>query len=311
MKFFKSISKSLTRGLEKTSDVLNKDLGELFTTKPLDDEMLEALEDSLIMADLGPTAAFELSEELRRDRFGKELSAEEVRTFIAEKLALRLEGASASEFEPKDKPHVILVVGVNGSGKTTSMGKIAHHLSKEYSVQMAAGDTFRAAAVEQLLVWGERANIPVFSKGQGADSAAVAYEAYDKARKDNADILMIDTAGRLHNKSDLMAELAKMRRVISKQNEDAPHDTWLVLDATTGQNALAQAEAFNEITPLTGLIVTKLDGTAKAGIILPLWEKFKLPIVAIGVGEKLEDLQSFDAKSYAQNLLGVYKDENE
>lgn len=308
MKFFKSISASLTKGLQKTSDVLNKDITELFTTKPLDDEMLEALEDSLIIADLGPKAAMELTSELRRDRFGKELSADDVRAFIADNLAKRLEGANAPEFEPKSKPHVILVVGVNGSGKTTSMGKIAHFLSKDYKVQMAAGDTFRAAAVEQLLVWGERAGIPVFSKGPGADSGAVAYEAYDKARKDNADILMIDTAGRLHNKSDLMAELAKMRRVIQKQDEHAPHDTWLVLDATTGQNALAQAQAFNEITPLTGLIVTKLDGTAKAGIILPLWEQFKLPIVAIGVGEKLEDLQEFNAQSYAKNLLGVYKD---
>ncbi len=308
MKFFKSISSSLTKGLQKTSDVLNKDLGELFTTKPLDEDMLESLEDSLIMADLGPTAAMELSDALRRDRFGKELSADDVREFIAEKLSKRLNGANADEFELKSKPHVILVIGVNGSGKTTSMGKIAHQLSKQFKVHMAAGDTFRAAAVEQLLVWGERAGIPVFSKGQGADSAAVAFEAYDKARKENADILMIDTAGRLHNKADLMAELAKMRRVIQKQDENAPHDTWLVLDATTGQNAMIQAEAFNEITPLTGLIVTKLDGTAKAGIILPLWEKFKLPIVAIGVGEKLEDLQEFNPDSYAKNLLGVFKD---
>jgi len=304
MKFFKSISNNLTKGLQKTSDVLNKDLGELFTTKPLDDDMLESLEDSLIIADLGPKAAMELSEELRRDRFGKELSADDVRGFIAQRLATRLQGASAEDFTPKAKPHVILVVGVNGSGKTTSMGKIGHHLSKEYKVHMAAGDTFRAAAVEQLLVWGERAGIPVFSKGQGADSGAVAYEAYDKARKENADILMIDTAGRLHNKSDLMAELAKMRRVIQKQDESAPHDTWLVLDATTGQNAIAQAEAFNEITPLTGLIITKLDGTAKAGIILPLWEKLKLPIVAIGVGEKLEDLQAFHPQTFSRTLLG-------
>ncbi len=300
-----SFLNALTRGLQKTADVLNKDIDQLFTTKPLDDDMLQELEDTLIIADLGPKAAVDLTEQLRRERFGKSLTADEVKEFIAGKLAEKLQGAGAPLFQPKAKPHVVMVVGVNGSGKTTTIGKMAALGAKHFKFQLAAGDTFRAAAVEQLQEWGRRANVPVFTKQQGADSAAVAFEAYDEAKRNDADILMLDTAGRLHNKSDLMAELAKIRRVLGKQDEAAPHDTWLVLDATTGQNALMQAEAFNEITPLTGLIVTKLDGSAKAGIILPLWEKFKLPIMAIGVGEKIEDLQPFDEKTFARQLMGL------
>lgn len=300
-----SFLNALTRGLQKTADVLNKDIDQLFTTKPLDDDMLQELEDTLIIADLGPVAAVDLTESLRRERFGKSLTPMEVKEFIADKLADKLKGASAPAFTPKATPHIVMVVGVNGSGKTTSIGKLAAQLSSSYKVHMAAGDTFRAAAVEQLQEWGRRANVPVYSKSQGADSASVAFEAYEDAKKAGADILLLDTAGRLHNKSDLMAELAKIRRVLGKHDEAAPQDTWLVLDATTGQNALMQAEAFNEITPLTGLIVTKLDGSAKAGIILPLWEKFKLPMIAIGVGEKIEDLQHFSERDFARQLMGI------
>lgn len=296
---------AFTRGLQKTADILNKDIDQLFTTKPLDDAMLQDLEDTLIMADLGPLVATDLCGSLRRERFGKNLTATEVKEFIAEKLAEKLNGSGAPVFTPTAKPHVIMVVGVNGSGKTTSIGKLASQFKTHYKVHLAAGDTFRAAAVEQLQEWGRRSDVPVYAKAQGADSASVAFESYDAARKDNADILMLDTAGRLHNKSDLMAELAKIRKVIGKQDDAAPHDTWLVLDATTGQNALAQAGAFNDITPLTGLIITKLDGSAKAGIILPLWEKFKLPIIAIGVGEKIDDLQVFDPKSFGRGLMGL------
>lgn len=299
------IFKSLTRGLQRTSDILNKDITELFTTAPLDDAMLEHLEDSLIIADLGPALANEMVEDLRRERFGKSVSSQEVKEFLAERIAAVLEGSAAPFFKPNAKPHVIMIVGVNGSGKTTTIGKMAALGSKHHKFQLAAGDTFRAAAVEQLQEWGKRAGAPVYTKPQGADSASVAFEAYDVARKNDADVLMLDTAGRLHNKTDLMNELAKIRRVLQKQDENAPQDTWLVLDATTGQNALVQAEAFHAITPLTGVIITKLDGSAKAGVIVPLWQKFKLPIHAIGVGEKLEDLIPFDAKAFARNLVGL------
>ncbi len=296
---------ALKAGLRKTSDVLNKDINELFTTKPLDDDMLDALTDTLIMADMGPKAAMEFTDALRRERLGKEITPDEVREFIADKIAESLKGAAGPMFKPTAGLHVVMVVGVNGSGKTTTIGKMAAHGAKTYRFQLAAGDTFRAAAVEQLQEWGKRANVPVFAKSQGADSASVAFEAYDEAKRNNAEVLMLDTAGRLHNKTDLMNELAKIRRVLQKQDETAPHDTWLVLDATTGQNALMQAQAFNDITPLSGIIVTKLDGSAKAGVILPLWQTFKLPIMAIGVGEKLEDLQPFDERSFARNLMGL------
>lgn len=300
-----SLLSSLKAGLQRTSDILNKDITELFTTAPLDDAMLENLEDSLIIADLGPALAHEIVEDLRRERFGKSVSPQEVKEFLAERIASVLEGSAAPMFKPKTKPHVVMVVGVNGSGKTTTIGKMAALGKQHYKFQLAAGDTFRAAAVEQLQAWGERSGVPVYAKGQGADSASVAFEAYDAARKNDADVLMLDTAGRLHNKTDLMNELAKIKRVLQKHDENAPHDTWLVLDATTGQNALAQAEAFNAITPLTGVIVTKLDGSAKAGVIVPLWQKFKLPIHAVGTGEKLEDLIPFDPQAFARNLVGL------
>lgn len=299
-----SFLSALARGLQKTSDILNKDINQLFTTKPLDDTMLEQLEDTLIMADLGPRVAMDLTDSLRRERFGKAISALEVKEFLAEKIATMLEGAAAPAFITSAKPHIVMIVGVNGAGKTTTIGKLAAR-DKTRTYMMAAGDTFRAAAVEQLQAWGERANTPVYAKAQGADSAAVAFEAFEAARKAESDVLLLDTAGRLHNKSDLMNELAKIRRVLQKHDGDAPHDTWLVLDATTGQNALMQAQAFNEITPLTGVIITKLDGSAKAGIIVPLWQQFRLPIVAVGMGEKIEDLQDFDAPSFARHLMGL------
>jgi len=208
--------------------------------------------------------------------------------------------------DPAHKPHVVLVVGVNGSGKTTTIAKLAHlYKGQGRKVMLAAGDTFRAAAVEQLKVWGDRAGVPVVSKGTGADAAGLAYEALERARNEGCDVLLIDTAGRLHNKTNLMEELAKIVRVIRKLDADAPHSCLLVLDATTGQNAHAQVETFKSLSPVDALVVTKLDGSAKGGVLVALAEKFKLPVVAIGVGEGIDDLQPFEARAFARGLMGL------
>lgn len=284
---------------------LGDGITDIFTKKKLDAETVAQLEELLISADLGPATAAKLTAAISKNRFGKEVSEQEIKTALAEeieKILLPVE----KQIAVTAKPFVILVAGVNGAGKTTTMGKWAHQFKQSgKKVMLAAGDTFRAAAVEQLKVWGDRVGCPVISKETGADAAALAFEAVDKAIADNADILMIDTAGRLQNKSDLMAELEKMVRVIKKKMPEAPHAAVLVLDATVGQNAHSQVELFKQIINISGLIVTKLDGTAKGGVLVSLAERFALPVYAIGIGEGLGDLKPFTARSYARSLVGM------
>jgi fused signal recognition particle receptor len=299
----------LTQGLSKSTGKLGQGIADILTKKKLDQDALNDLEDLLITADLGPGVAQQLVKELSDKRFGSEVSDEEVRTAMAESLAVILEPVTQSLNieKPANGPLVILVCGVNGAGKTTTIGKMAHEwaMVKHKKVMIAAGDTFRAAAIDQLEVWANRAHVPLFKKDIGADAASVAFEAYQKAKEDNVDILMIDTAGRLQNKVGLMAELEKIVRVLKKQDESLPHATLLVLDATTGQNAHSQVKTFGEAVNVTGLIVTKLDGSAKGGVVVSLAREFGLPIHAIGVGEKAEDLSPFKAADFARALMGL------
>ena len=240
-------------------------------------------------------------------RFDKDISPEEVRRALADDMAAILSPVAVPlTLDAARKPHVVLVVGVNGSGKTTTIGKLAKfYRDQGLTVTLAAGDTFRAAAVDQLKAWGERSNCPVIAKEPGADAAGLAYEALETAQRDARDLLLIDTAGRLHNKADLMAELQKIIRSLSKLDGSAPHDTLLVLDATTGQNAHAQVETFKELVEVSGLIVTKLDGSARGGVLVALAEKFALPVHAVGVGETTEDLRPFSARDFADSLMGI------
>jgi fused signal recognition particle receptor len=256
---------------------------------------------------MGVGIAAEIVGNLRRTRFNQEISAEEIKLAVAQEVARLLDPiAKPLRLDPALKPHVILVVGVNGSGKTTTIGKLAKLYRDEgRSVVLAAGDTFRAAAVEQLKIWGERTGCPVVTRPQGADSAGLAYDALVEAQRLGAEILLIDTAGRLHNKADLMAELTKILRVLRKVDASAPHSVLLVLDATTGQNAHAQAETFRDLVGVTGLVMTKLDGTAKGGVVVSLAEKYGIPVHAIGVGEGAADLRPFDADSFARSLVGL------
>ena len=272
----------------------------------LDDEMLEELEELLITADMGVETSLKVSAALAEGRFGRAVDADEIKQALAAEVAKILTPvARALPLYPK-RPQVVLVVGVNGSGKTTTIGKLASQLKGAgKSVVIAAGDTFRAAAVEQLQIWGERAGVPVLTAAQGSDPASLAFEAMTKAEQDGADILLIDTAGRLQNRADLMEELAKIVRVIRKKDADAPHNTVLVLDATTGQNALSQVETFQKISDVSGLVMTKLDGTAKGGVLVALADRFGLPIHAIGVGEAIDDLQPFDPDEFAAALTGT------
>ena len=295
----------LKRGLAKSSAKLSDGITGIFTKRKLDAASLEELEELLIAGDLGPSVAAKLAEGLRRRRFDKEVAPEAVRAALAEDIAQILKPvAKGFAPDPANKPHVVLVVGVNGSGKTTTIGKLAQYWKGQgKNVWLAAGDTFRAAAIEQLQIWGQRAGVPVVAKESGADSAGLAFEALERAREAKADLLLIDTAGRLHNKAHLMAELAKIARVLKKLDPAAPQDCLLVLDATTGQNALAQVETFRQIVPLTGLVVTKLDGTARGGVVVALAERFGLPVVAVGVGEGAEDLRPFEAEAFAQSLV--------
>ena len=297
----------LRQGLSRSSSKLTGGIAAIFTKRKLDDAAIEALEELLIGADLGVATAGALTQNLRRTRFGKDVGDEEVRGALAADIARILEPvAKPLAIDPARKPHVVLVVGVNGSGKTTTIGKLAAlQRAAGHRVMLAAGDTFRAAAVEQLKIWGERAGAPVISRPEGADAAALAYDALVEARAAGADLLLIDTAGRLHNKADLMAELAKVVRVIKKLDPSAPHDCLLVLDATTGQNAHSQVEIFRAMVEVTGLIVTKLDGSAKGGVLVGLAERFGLPVHAIGVGETLDDLRPFEAKDFADSLMGL------
>ena len=272
----------------------------------LDDEMLERLEEVLIQADMGVETAVRVTANIAEGRFGKRISTTELRAALAAEIARIMEPVARPLPLYPQKPQVVLVVGVNGSGKTTTIGKLASQFKAAgKSVVIAAGDTFRAAAVEQLQVWGQRAGVPVLTAAEGSDPASLAFDALTKAQADGADLLMIDTAGRLQNRQDLMEELAKIVRVLRKKDPSAPHNTILVLDATTGQNAINQVEIFRKIADVSGLVMTKLDGTAKGGVLVALADKFGLPIHAIGVGEQIDDLQPFDPEEFARALVGV------
>lgn len=297
----------LTQGLSKSSNKITQGITDLVTKKKLDQDMLDELEDVLIMADLGPKTAARIVEEFGKDRFGKDISEDEVKEALAESIVNILGPVAQPINFQGHKPFTVLVCGVNGVGKTTTIGKIAHDLqvTQKRPVMMAAGDTFRAAAIEQLEIWAQRAGCPLLKKDIGADAAAVAYEAYEQAKNEGAEVLFIDTAGRLHNKANLMAELEKIVRVLKKQDENLPHAVLLVLDATTGQNAIEQVRTFKEMVNVTGLIVTKLDGSAKGGVVVGLADQFGLPIHMIGVGEQIGDLRAFDAQDFAKSLVGL------
>ena len=289
-------------------------VGRLFGRSPtqtvvrreLDDDMLEQLEELLIQSDMGVDTALRVTANMAEGRLGKRMSAQEIKQLLAQEITRIMEPVAKPMSIYAKTPQVVLVVGVNGSGKTTTIGKLASQFKAAgKSVVIAAGDTFRAAAVEQLQVWGTRAGVPVLTAPEGSDPASLAFDAMTKAQEDGADLLMIDTAGRLQNRQDLMEELAKIVRVIRKKDPEAPHNTLLVLDATTGQNAISQVETFKKLADVSGLIMTKLDGTAKGGVLVALADKFGLPIHAIGVGEQIDDLAPFDPEDFAKALTGL------
>lgn len=297
----------LKQGLKKSSDRLTEGLTGIFTKRRLDQSKLDELEELLVASDLGVKTASKLTAELARQKMDKDVTIEEVK----EILATSIEGILAPLAQPlhidtTKKPHVVLVVGVNGTGKTTTIGKLAKQWQDQnLSVQLVAADTFRAAAVEQLQIWGQRLRIPVATDKPGADPAALVFDATTQAQQNNIDILLVDTAGRLHNKDNLMQELKKIIRVIQKVDASAPHSVVLVLDATTGQNAHHQVKVFQEIAGVSGLIMTKLDGTARGGVVVSLAEEFALPIHALGVGESIDDLKPFTAGEFARNILSI------
>jgi fused signal recognition particle receptor len=296
----------LKQGLSRTAGGLAENVTSLFTRRKLDQAALDELEDLLIAADLGPVVAAEVTGKLAASRFGKDVTDTEVKQALGEVVSNILAPvAQPLHIDPAHRPHVVLVVGVNGTGKTTTIGKVAKQLREHgKSVAIAACDTFRAAAIDQLKVWAERAGATFVSRGEGADPAAVAFDALAQAKQANADVLLLDTAGRLQNKQHLMAELEKVIRVVKKQDESAPHDVLLVLDATTGQNALNQVEVFRQVCDVTGLAMTKLDGTARGGVLVAVAQRFKLPVHFIGVGEGADDLRPFDADEFAKALTG-------
>jgi fused signal recognition particle receptor len=297
----------LRTGLTRTSQRLSQGVASIVNKRPLDAEALEDLEELLISADLGVAAAGRVIESLSKERFDKQVTDAEVASALAKEVAATLAPHQKPlVIDEAHRPHVILVTGVNGAGKTTTIGKMAAQFRKQgRTVMLAAGDTFRAAAVEQLVIWGQRTGVEVVSRPAGADAAGLAFEAFERARDKGVDILMIDTAGRLQNRKELMDELAKIVRVLRKIDPSAPHDTLLVLDATVGQNAISQADSFREIAGVTGLVMTKLDGTARGGVLVALADRHQLPIHYIGVGEQIEDLQPFDAASFADALAGL------
>ncbi|ARN84436.1 signal recognition particle-docking protein FtsY [Candidatus Nucleicultrix amoebiphila] len=299
--------KRLKEGLSKTSTKLSEGITNIIKKRKLDQNTLDELEELLILSDLGVDTSKNIIEALKKERFNQDISDEELKGFLAEKIEAILKPVEKPITLGKNKkPFVMLIVGVNGSGKTTTIGKLAHYFHNEgHKIRLAACDTFRAAAVEQLQVWAKRINVPIAVASQGADAAGLAFDTLQQSQKNKDDILIIDTAGRLHNKSDLMDELSKIRRVIQKIDETAPHSCLLVLDATVGQNAHMQTEIFLKTTQITGLIMTKLDGTARGGVLVSLAERFKLPVYAIGVGEDIDDLRPFEAKSFARALLGL------
>jgi fused signal recognition particle receptor len=296
----------LKSGLARSSRNLTDGISGVLTKRKLDRETLDGLEELLIASDLGIGLASQVTERLRQTRLDKEATGEDVRAVLAEEIARSLAPVEGHFLLGAARPFVVLVVGVNGGGKTTTIGKLAKRFTGEgKSVVLAACDTFRAAAVEQLKIWGERAGAPVVTRDAGSDPAGLAFDALALAKKQNADVLLIDTAGRLHNKATLMEELQKILRVLKKADAEAPHAVLLVLDATVGQNALAQAETFRDMIGVTGLAMTKLDGTAKGGVLVALAEKFKLPVYFIGFGEKEDDLRPFVAKDFARSLAGL------
>ncbi|MDR3524910.1 MAG: signal recognition particle-docking protein FtsY [Acetobacteraceae bacterium] len=296
----------LTKGLARSAGKLGEGLGAVFTKRRLDEEALSELEDALIAADLGTEVTKRIVANFRKSRFGKEVTESEIKEALATEIAEILAPvARPLTISPERAPHVVLVVGVNGNGKTTTIGKLAlQYREQGLKPILAAGDTFRAAAVEQLQVWGERTGAPVVTAPANSDPAGLAFDALARAKAEGRDVLLIDTAGRLHNKSALMEELQKIIRVIRKQDPTAPHSTILVLDATTGQNAITQVSVFRDMVDITGLIVTKLDGSARGGIVVALAEQFGLPVHAVGVGEQAADLKPFYPMDFARGLLG-------
>src|ERR1700754_4706659 len=297
----------LSAGLKRTSSSIGSAVADLVTKRKLDGAMVEDIEDVLLRADLGTDVAARIAEAVGKGRYDKSISADEVSAIVAAEVEKVLAPvAKPLEIDASQKPFVVLVVGVNGSGKTTTIGKLAAKFSAEGRKGiLAAGDTFRAAAIEQLKIWGERTKSPVIARAQGSDSASLAFEAFEAAKVDGRDVLLIDTAGRLQNKAELMTELEKVVRVIKKVDSSAPHAVLLVLDATVGQNALSQVEAFHRTAGVTGLVMTKLDGTARGGILVALAEKFKLPVHFIGVGEGVDDLAPFTARDFARAIAGI------
>ena len=296
----------LVAGFRRTSDKLAGNLGGLLTKEKLDRETLDGIEEALIASDLGPTTAARVRERLEDERYDEGIDEAGVRAVVADVVAQILAPvAKPLEIEAFPRPQVILVIGVNGSGKTTTIAKLAHLFQEQdYQVMLVAGDTFRAAAIGQLKVWAERIGVPIITGAEGSDAASLVWEGVKRGTEIGTDVLIVDTAGRLQNKAGLMDELAKIRRVLGRLNAAAPHDVLLVLDATTGQNALQQIEVFGKETGVTGLVMTKLDGTARGGVLVAAAERFGLPIHAIGVGETLDDLRPFDAREVAGLIAG-------
>jgi fused signal recognition particle receptor len=300
-------SDRLFGGFRKTSERLSENLAGIVTKAKLDDEQLDEIEDALILSDLGPRAAARIRERLSGERFERGLDDQAIKEAVADEIAAILRPvAKPLEVVAFPRPQVVLVIGVNGSGKTTTIAKLAHLFQEQdYGVMLAAGDTFRAAAIEQLAVWAGRIGVPVIRGPEGGDPASVVFDGVKAATEQGIDALIVDTAGRLQNKRELMDELAKIRRVLGRLNPEAPHDVVLVLDATNGQNALQQIETFKEVAGVTGLIMTKLDGTARGGVLVAAAEQYGLPIHAIGVGEKIDDLRPFDPDLVARVIAGV------
>ncbi|MEO1702817.1 MAG: signal recognition particle-docking protein FtsY [Pseudomonadota bacterium] len=297
----------LTSGLSRSSKQLTDNITGVFTKRKLDDETLEELEDILLQSDLGLETAMRITDSLSSGRYGRDVSTDEVRQIMAEEITSVLEPvAKPLELDLNHKPHVLLVVGVNGSGKTTTIGKLAAKLSAAgLKVTLGAGDTFRAAAIEQLKIWAVRTDSAFVGTELGADAAGLAFSAYEQARDNGSDVVIIDTAGRLQNKAELMDELAKIVRVLQKHDPDAPHTVLQTLDATTGQNALNQVEIFRNVAGVNGLVMTKLDGTARGGILVAIAAKFKLPVYFIGVGEGIDDLEPFRASDFSSAIVGT------
>jgi len=302
-----SWTQRLFGGFRKTSERLTENLSGIVSKTRLSDDQLDELEDALILSDLGPRAAARVRERLSDDRFDRGVDEAGIRQAVADEVAEILRPvAKPLDIVAFPRPQVVLVIGVNGSGKTTTIAKLAHLFQEQdYSVMLAAGDTFRAAAIGQLAVWADRLGVQVIRGAEGGDPASIVFDAVKEATARGTDVLIVDTAGRLQNKRELMDELAKIRRVLGRLNPEAPHDVVLVLDATNGQNALQQIETFKEVAGVTGLIMTKLDGTARGGVLVAAAERYGLPIHAIGVGEKIDDLRPFDADLVARVIAGV------